>query len=210
MRYVHSPADDPWKGASLTIDHPGHVLTLLYIQEVWGLRRGGMPRIAPAPVRGESRAPHEMGGIQGLEQAWDRAWQRAWAWYERLADGFTRESTPPAQLSFAGVPPMWEAVHGSGGIDRDALVQWQREAVELPGPVETSPEHVCGREIAYAYESGIDSILVLPFTTGFVHRLTSRHLVVSTTTRRSAGLYAEALIHAAGTQPRTMIERDDF
>ena len=46
---------------------------------------------------------------------------------------------------------------------------------------------------ASAWESGIDTVIVLPYEGYFVQRLSRRHLIVSAATRNSTEYYSRAL-----------------
>jgi len=80
------------------------------------------------------------------------------------------------------------------GLDGDAFSDWQRDVSQIP------PSDVERRvlpDLIAAWESGMDTIIVLPYAGYFAKRITRRHLAVSAATRNSTATYSHALREAA-------------
>lgn len=207
MRSVHELPGEPWPhDMVISVDQPDNLLTLLFVRHVWSIARDAdIPVLSPPPAPGNSTRP-ESPSSDVWAARWVETWSAAWAWYADGAGGPALEaarSDPRAALAavVANLPPMWETQYGSAGIDRDAVWRWMQTLHDAPVPRDEAPERRNLSDLVAAWRDGIDSIIVLPYGIGFSKRVTTRHLVVSSTTRDDPALYCQALRRAVGTPP---------
>lgn len=76
------------------------------------------------------------------------------------------------------------------GIDRDAFNAWSSSLSPIP-PKDLERQSL--PDLIPAWESGLDTIVVLPYAGYFARRITRRHLAVSAATRNDPASYAMAL-----------------
>lgn len=207
MRSVHERPGEPWpRDMVISVDQPNNLITLLFVRHVWNIARDvDIPALAPPPAPGLSMRP-ETPSSEVWAERWVETWNAAWAWYVDgggVRDGDAARIDPRAALAelAANLPPMWETQYGSEGIDRDALWQWMQTLHDAPVPLEEAPERRSLSDLIAAWRDGIESIIVLPYGIDFSRRITSRHLVVSSTTRDDPALYGQALRRAVDAPP---------
>lgn len=191
---------------------PHHLAILLFIRHAWGVAADiDVPRLDPLPDGGASRLPDSAGKSE-WEARWRRAWGRAWGWYAVEQPGpqalptpeQIRQASRPGQGLNPVIPPFWQADYGWAGIDPDAYNDWeQRCSPHAYAPPRRSagesPEPRSLPALTAAWESGLDTVIVLPYAGFFASRITSRHLAVSAAARNDPESYSRALGTAAGS-----------
>lgn len=207
MRSMQERSGEPWPHEMvIRVDQPNNLLTLLFVREAWGIAQDlDIPELAPMPAVGDSARP-EIPAPDVWAERWADAWHAAWAWYaEGAAAHYLHVAGSDHRAARAAVdpslPPMWESHFGSTGIDREALWQWTLAIQDEPVTLDEAPERRSLSDLVAAWRDGIDSIVVLPYGIDFSHRITTRHLVVSSTTRDDPALYGQALQRAVGASP---------
>lgn len=206
MRSVHERVGEPWPHEMvIDVDRPNHVLTLLFVRETWGINSNvDLPELAVRPDPEGSAMPGAPSPSMWAAR-WDHAWREAWEWYDPRATGtvvpaITSPRRSSGVSSNPALPPMWETEYGSAGINRETLWQWTVSLQDLPATLGDTPERRNLPDLIAAWRDGINSVIVLPFATGFAQRITTRHFVVSSTTRDDSALYGRAL-RLAATSP---------
>jgi hypothetical protein len=195
---------NPWPyDMVISVDaHPGHLVMLLFVRVAWRLAPDAdIPDLDPVPDVGTSEVP-TTASRPVWEQRWGRAWERAWAWYP-IEDARNQPRPTPellARLSQPGqglhpvIPPHWLVEHGTDGLDMAAHRRWSQGLVPgTLGPLDEQPERVCLPALIDAWHGGLDTIVTLPYAGYYAQRITTRHLVVSATTRNDPASYASAL-----------------
>lgn len=204
MRSVHERPDNPWPHEMvISVDHPNHLLTLLFVRETWRLTQDiDVPAVLPQPAPGASALP-PTASVDTWSDRWRSAWQDGWDWYSRGAagDALPIDTEPRGIHTNPAMPPLWETEYGSEGIDREALWQWTLQLQDPPTDLESTPERRSLPALITAWRAGIDAVIVLPYAIDFAQRITTRHLVVSAVTRDTPDLYSRALRDAADATP---------
>lgn len=160
------------------------LLELLFVRNAWGLLPAE-PALEPSPDPGASARP-----VTPDRPTWEARWRNAWelAWADQLA-AQPGVPTHPFHRS-----PSWTEKLGEDGIDIDALARWLDSLVpDLRTPLESRPERRNVAAVEGAWESGLDTIIVLPYRGYFAERVSDRHLVVSAAVRNDPIRYAKAL-----------------
>lgn len=160
------------------------LLELLFVRSAWGLLPGE-PALDPIPDPGASARP-----ATPHQHTWEARWREAWelAW----ASQFTDQSGEPAQIGRR--TPSWIDQFGEDGIDTDALARWVNHFVpDLRAPLKSHPERRNVAALKSAWESGLNTIIVLPYRDAYAQRVTNRHLVISAGVRNDPIRYAKAL-----------------
>ncbi|MCU1584243.1 MAG: hypothetical protein JWM49_799 [Microbacteriaceae bacterium] len=181
-------------------DDPNNVNELLYIRSAWHLAVDlDIPELDPEPQPGSSLPP-AAATLETWSARWKRAWQRAWDWYGirdaavRPTSLLLRELTQPDQPLHPAIPPFWSAEYGRDGVDDAALAAWQRQLEPSHHlPFEEEPERRCLPALISAWETGLFTIVTLPYSGYFAHRLSETHLAVSNATRDNESSYTRAL-----------------
>lgn len=200
MRFSNPWGKTPWPhDMAITVeDHPFTLNLLLFIRQAWQLEvDAAIPELLPSPSRGNSTTPDST-SLSEWGTRWQTAWDRAWTWYQ-VADSSrpeypTQESMrqviQPGQPLHPSVPPLWTADYDWEGIDQDALNTWDQSlALKIP----TDAERQNLPNLIPAWESGMDTIIVLPYAGYFAQRISRRHLAVSASTRNDPESYGQAL-----------------
>ncbi len=160
------------------------LLELLFIRSAWGLLPDE-PAIDPSPDPGTSARP-----AKPDQQTWEAWWREAWelAWAAQLA------ALPVAPTRMDHKSPSWIDQFGEDGLDTEALARWIDQFVpDLRAPLESRPERRNVAALKSAWESGLDTIIVLPYRDAYAVRVSDRHLAVSAAVRNDPARYAEAL-----------------
>lgn len=160
------------------------LLELLFVRSAWGLLKGE-PELAPSPDPGVSARPVEVD-----VPMWESRWQEAWdlVWEARLA---ARRGAP---MYLDHTVRSWIEQYGEGGIDTFAMGKWIDQFIpELDAPLETHPERRNVAALKGAWESGLETIIVLPYRAPYAERVSRHHLVVSASVRNDPDRYADAL-----------------
>lgn len=207
MRFSNPLARNPWPhDMAITVeDHPFALNLLLFIRHTWLIvADDDIPELSPQPDPGSSKTP-DSASLPDWESRWQNAWDRAWTWYQ-IADSSwpqypTQESMhqmqetmrqvmQPGQPLHPRIPPLWTADYDWDGIDQDAFNTWDQSlAPKFP----TDAERQNLPSLIPAWESGLDTIIVLPYAGYFARRITRRHLAVSASTRNDPESYSRAL-----------------
>ncbi|MCP1415696.1 hypothetical protein J3D46_005038 [Paenarthrobacter sp. A20] len=133
---------------------------------------------------------------------WRIAWDRAWDWYKIQEPDRMKHPTPelirqvsrPGQELHPLIPPLWTTEYGWDGLDGDAFNNWHASLSEIPP---SGAERGSLSDLIPAWESGLDTIIVLPYRGYFARRVTRRHLAVSAATRNDPATYGRALRESA-------------
>ena len=182
-------------------DDPHHLTLLLFVREAWSLA-GDMdiPPLEPRPDVGSSQMPHTA-DAETWDRRWKTAWNQAWSWFEieernhHPSPEEMRESQDPSQGLNQFIPPFWTQQYEWDGLDRDAYQAWeQRLMPRFPHDAERRSL----QDLIPAWRSGIDTIIVLPYSGYFAHRLSCQRLVVSAETRNQPDDYSRALRECTG------------
>jgi hypothetical protein len=199
MQWSKAVRGNPWpKDMLIRITHdPHHLTLLLYIRHAWSIAGDvELPELDPVPDAGHSSLPVSAGPAE-WERRWKEAWSQAWKWFEvedpsrhPTSAAEMRELTDPALGLNPVVPPFWTQQYEWEGLDRVAYQAWDQGLVpKFPNDAERQSLPA----LIAAWESGLDSIIVLPYRGYFAQRITRRHLVVSAEVRSSPEQYSRAL-----------------
>jgi hypothetical protein len=181
-------------------DDPHHLNQLLFIRQAWAVAADAdIPALDPQPVCGTSRLPDTPGAAE-WEKRWRIAWKRAWDWYQiadpapaalqALTPEAIRALSAPGQALNPLIPPFWSFEYGWEGIDVEAFGSWERGLIpDIP----SSAERASLPDLIRAWESGIESVIVLPYAGYFARRISHRHLAVSAAVRNEPESYSRAL-----------------
>jgi hypothetical protein len=207
MHFGNPLARNPWPhDMAITVeDHPLALNQLLFIRHNWVIAAdAGIPELMPPPASGTSRVPGSA-SLAEWESRWRTAWERAWTWYQiadstrpqyptqenmRQMQETIRQAMQPGQPLHPLIPPLWTTEYGWDGIDQDAFNTWDQS---LAPKIPTDAERQNLTSLIPAWESGLDTIIVLPYTGYFAKRVTRRHLAVSAATRNDPESYSRAL-----------------
>jgi hypothetical protein len=105
-----------------------------------------------------------------------------------------REVFQPGRELHPLIPPLWTTEYDWDGLDREAFNTWDRSLSPL---IPTDEERRNLSDLIPAWESGLDTVVVLPYAGYFAKRITRRHLAVSAATRNEPATYSKALREAA-------------
>lgn len=204
MRWSKGFGMPPWKNPwphDMMIrvnDHPQHLHQLLFVRHAWSIAADAdIPELWPVPDTGSSRLPDPPGAAV-WEDRWRTAWKRAWDWFniedhshpELVTPAFIREATKPGQGLNPLIPPFWAAEYGMEGVDFPAFSRWDSSLLpDFPSPAERRNLP----DLIPAWESGMDTVIVLPYAGYYAQRISRRHLVVSAVTRNEPESYRRAL-----------------
>lgn len=208
MRFNNPLARNPWpRGLVIGVNtHPFELNLLLYIRHAWKLADdANIPDLAPQPNAGNSQAPDTATHAE-WERRWYTAWDRSWTWYqndynpsqpldsspedERLWKEAMHRVRQPGQPLHPIAPPLWTSEYGWAGIDLEAFNTWDGSLAPRP-PIDAENPNLAN--LIPAWESGLESIIVLPYAGYFADRVTPRHLAVSAFTRSDPTSYSQAL-----------------
>lgn len=183
-------------------DHPLALNLLLFVRHAWSIVPDvDVPVLDRAPNPGASAMPVSASRDEWTDR-WQIAWQRAWDWYSIQEPDRTKHPTPeimqdvlrPGQELHPLMPPLWTSEYEWEGLDREAFNQWQATLSPFP-PRGSERKNVA--DLIPAWESGLDTVLVLPYAGYFARRMTRRHLAVSAVVRNAPDLYGRALREGA-------------
>ena len=183
-------------------DNPLSLNLLLFVRHAWSLASDAdIPGLIPFPDPGASRAP-DSASLSEWNDRWRVAWKRAWDWYKIQDPDRTKHPTletmqevlRPGQELHPLIPPLWTAEYASEGVDFEAFNRWVGRLRPL---TPTDVERRSLTDLIPAWESGLDTVIVLPYEGFFAKRITRRHLAVSATTRNDPVTYRRALREAA-------------
>jgi hypothetical protein len=140
--------------------------------------------------------------LSAWNERWRVAWNRAWDWYNVQDEDRTKHPTQeimrevlrPDQELHPLVPPLWTVEYDWDGLDQAAFNRWDRSLSPLT-PKDEERKNL--PDLIPAWESGLDTVIVLPYDGYFAKRITRRHLVVSAMTRNDPDTYSQALREAA-------------
>ncbi len=179
-------------------DHPLALNMLLFIRHAWSIAADAdIPELRPSPDPGSSTLP-DSASVTQWEDRWRIAWRRAWDWYEVRDPSPSELPTPemirdvsrPGQDLHPLIPPLWSAEYGWEGLDLAAFNSWDQH---LGARIPTDAERWSLLDLIPAWESGLDTVIVLPYAGYFARRISRRHLAVSAATRDEPESYGRAL-----------------
>ncbi|WP_426978572.1 hypothetical protein ACQCSU_04910 [Pseudarthrobacter sp. O4] len=183
----------------ITVDeHPLSLNLLLFIRHAWSIAADAdIPALTPPPDPGASKMP-ESASIAEWTDRWRIAWNRAWGWYKiEDPDGtkhptqeIMRQVLQPGQELHPLIPPFWTTEYDWDGLDRDAFNSWHRD---LSPSIPNDAERQSLPDLIPAWETGLDTVIVLPYAGYFAQRITARRLAVSAATRNEPTTYSRAL-----------------
>lgn len=207
MRFSNPWENNPWPhDMAITVEgHPLALNLLLFIRRAWMIAPDAdIPELLPLPASGTSKVP-DSASLTEWESRWRTAWDRAWNWYQiadpsrpryptqesmRQMQETMRQVMKPGQPLHPLVPPLWTSEFDWDGIDQDAFNAWDQS---LEPKAWTDEERQNLPSLIPAWESGLDTIIVLPYAGHFAQRVTRRHLAVSASTRNDPDSYSRAL-----------------
>lgn len=207
MRFSNPWGKNPWPhDMAITLeDRPLPLNLLLFIRHAWAIAANAdIPEVLPAPAPGTSKAP-ATASLAEWESRWRTAWERAWDWYQIAGPSrpqypteesmhqmqeTLRQVMRPGQPLHPLVPPLWTAEYGWDGIDQEAFNAWYQS---LTPKFRTDEERQNLPSLIPAWESGLDTIIVLPYDGHFAQRVTRRHVAVSSSSRNDPDSYSRAL-----------------
>lgn len=179
-------------------DDPHHLTLLLFIRQAWSVAGDvDIPPLDPVPDCGDSQMPASADAAT-WDRRWKTAWDQAWSWYEiedpthHPTPSEMREAEDPDHGLSPFSPPSWTQHYGWEGLNRDAYQVWD-QGLAPKFPHDGNGERQSLQELIPAWESGIDTIIVLPYKGYFAQRLSRRHLVVSADVRNNREDYSRAL-----------------
>jgi len=175
-------------------ESPGNLVELLYIHESWHLVDDmGIPALDPIPEPGTSAAPTSETIIE-WSRRWGRLWFGALEWYSgSLEDVYGLNFSLRDRLRTRR-PPFWSSEYGRDGIDEAAFTAWQRQLEpEMDAALEMQPERLSLTALVGAWESGLHTVVTLPYAGYYARRISPTHMLVSTSTRSNPETYARAL-----------------
>lgn len=204
MRWGKGFGEVPWKNPwphDMVISVEDRSLPLnelLFIRHAWGLAPdAGIPALLPVPDPGASAMPGSASAGE-WDDRWHAAWKRAWDWYRIKEKPGVNGPTPelmrqlsrPGQELHALFPPLWRSEYGQEGVDSAAFNAWHNSLIpEFP----QTAERESLQALIPAWKSGLQEIIVLPYSGYFAQRISRRRLVVSAVTRNDPESYSRAL-----------------
>lgn len=201
MRSERPIPGNPWPhDMVISIDEPYNICQLLFIRSAWGIAKDAdIPMLDPVPDVGNSAMPPRASESEWSAR-WEREWSRAWAWYsiqdpkQRPTSELLRQLSKPGQPLHPAFPPFWQAEYGDEGIDSAAFDQWQQDLrPEMRTALERTPERLCLDALIAAWNTGLETVVTLPYAGYFAQRISAKQLVVSATTRTRPESYNQAL-----------------
>jgi hypothetical protein len=171
---------------------------LLFVRHAWSLAPDShIPELTLTPDPGASTMPDST-SLAEWNNRWRIAWNRAWDWYKIRDEDRTnhptqeimREVFQPCQELHPVIPPLWTTEYDWDGLDRDAFHSWDKSLSPL---IPTDEERRNLSDVIPAWESGMDTVIVLPYAGYFAKRITRLHLAVSAATRNEPADYSRAL-----------------
>ena len=183
-------------------DHPLSLNLLLFVRHAWSIKPDvDIPALIPAPNPGASEMPVSASSQEWADR-WHIAWDRAWDWYniqepDRMkhpTQELMRQVLRPGQELHPLIPPLWTTEYDWDGLDSAAFNNWHNDLSPIP-PSDAEPRNLS--DLIPAWESGLDTVIVLPYAGYFARRVTRRHLAVSAATRNDPATYGRALREAA-------------
>lgn len=199
MQWSKPRPGNPWPQDMLirVTDDPHNLTLLLFIRHAWSIAGDvELPELAPVPDTGDSSLPASPGRAE-WERRWKESWNQAWRWFEiedpsrhPTSSAEFRELTDPGLGLNPVIPPFWTQQYEWEGLDSAAFQAWDQGLV--PKFPQDAERQVLPALIP-AWESGIDSIIVLPYRGYFARRITRRHVVVSAEVRSRPEQYSRAL-----------------
>ncbi|GAB3034821.1 hypothetical protein GCM10027052_10860 [Parafrigoribacterium mesophilum] len=202
MRSERPIPGNPWPhDMVISIDeNPNNICQLLFIRSAWGIASDvEIPMLDPMPDAGTSGMPSSASELEWSTR-WKREWFRAWQWYsisdsrQRVTSELLRRLSTPGQPLNPAFPPFWQGEYGDDGLDSSARDQWQRASrPEMLVALESTPERVCLDALIAAWNTGLETVVTLPYAGYFAQRISAKHLVVSATTRARPESYNQAL-----------------
>ncbi|MCC9192741.1 hypothetical protein LOC59_03610 [Arthrobacter sp. zg-Y916] len=178
-------------------DHAQNLKMLLFIRQAWKVAQDvEIPELSPVPETGSSKIP-ESPSRAVWDARWKQQWDRSWSWFNvskvqeaPLSQNEMQNASSPGQDLHPIVPPFWPVEYGEDGVDLVAFNTWDRQTMpNFPSHAEQDSLSA----LIDAWQDGLTTIVVLPYSGYFAHRFSSSHLVVSAETRNDQKLYTEAL-----------------
>ena len=202
MHLGQSSSNSVWpRDMAISVDRcPAHLSLLLFVREAWRLDGiEEIPALAAPPNIGDSELPRSPDADE-WDERWKSAWVRAMDWYE-IED--TKHIHPTSELmktqSLPGrglhpaIPPSWSDEYGFEGLDKSAFIHWFNKVRDVGVPVEPSPERISLAALIEAWNTGLETIITLPFRHHFAKRLTPRHLLIADSTHSDPIQFSQAL-----------------
>lgn len=188
MRLGQSSLHSAWpRDMVISVDRcPAHLSLLLFVREAWRLDGiEEVPALAAPPDTGDSELPRSPDADE-WEERWKSAWARAMHWYEiedtkhiHPTSELMKTQSLPGRKLHPAIPPSWSDEYGFKGLDKSAFVDWFTKVRDVRMPVEPSQERISLAALIEAWNTGLETILTLPFRGHFAKRLTPRHLLIS-------------------------------
>lgn len=179
-------------------DHPLSLNLLLFVRHGWSIAREvDIPELTPTPDPGASQMPASASVAEWTDR-WRIVWDRAWDWYKiqdpdmqnHPTQEIMRQVLQPGQKLHPLIPPLWTTEYDWDGLDPEAFNNWHGDLIPA---VPNDAERKNLSDLIPAWESGVDTIIVLPYAGYFAKRISPRHLAVSAATRNEPTTYSRAL-----------------
>lgn len=200
MQFADGLDHGPWPHDMLiTIEEqPSTLMLLLFVRDAWGLDLNGVPPLEASPSPGATRPPDEMDRDE-TNGRWAADWARA---IEAVSPSSAPIREPDAELkrlldADLSFDELMEAVsietYWRAGLDAEAEWAWRRSLEPDRSVGWPSPEHNAVEWLVPVWQSGLRTIIELPFAGYFARRLDREHTLVSRVTRHNPELYSLAL-----------------
>ena len=202
MRSSQPIPGNPWPHdmvIRINIDD-GKLCHLLFVRSAWGLHPPGLPDLDSEPDPGASARPRRP-AIDELERLWLLDWSLAWSRFE------SPRQVPPPDRTLRDIDAAtdqelreWFSPRISErwyqGIDHNAENTWRISLVDSISPLPgEDPEWRSLPALINAWETGLRTIVQLPFQGYYAQPVNPTHLLVSRLTRQEPELYSQALNH---------------
>lgn len=172
------------------------LIFLLFVRTAWKLEIDAVPALEVEPDIGASGRPMGL-NVEDAIARWLFEWKRAWTHFAAHHQPIAPPDADTQHLldtlsddELWDATSTWPSKFWDEGIDREACGRWRRI---LQPPFEDSPEHKVVSALIPAWESGLTTIIQLPYLGYFAERINREHLVVSAATRRDPKLFSRAL-----------------
>jgi hypothetical protein len=190
---------NPTRGRSVRVSllvSPNAFVHLLFVRSVWGLDANGVPPVEIEPEPGNSQLPAHH-NLDELNTLWRADWDRALRAYDaKIATVGGPDEATLKLLETSSDEELWQYMSAepsplwTSGVDAAALRRWLDLMHEGRWPTpEDTPEYRSLPALVGAWETGMTTIVQLPFAGFWAERVSTTHLMVSAPVRRDPMLF---------------------